>query len=55
VGPPVLERDALHVGLFPIPTPVGQLFTIGALGLAFLLALSLNRRLVLRPNAVLTC
>jgi hypothetical protein len=36
-----------------IPKAAAQLVTMGALGVAFLLALTVNRRLVLRPNAFL--
>ena len=38
----------------PVPLRVAQLFTMGALGLAILLALSINRRLYVRPNLVLS-
>ncbi len=37
----------------PIPQRVGQLLTMGALGAAGVLALSLNSRLLIRPNVVL--
>ncbi len=39
--------------LLPIPARVGQLITAGALGLALLLALALNPRMIIRPNVVL--
>ena len=37
--------------IVPIPATLGKLITQGALPLAFLLALTVNRRLVIRPNA----
>lgn len=37
----------------PIPGPVGQMVTQGALALAFLLALMVNPRVLLRPNVYL--
>lgn len=37
----------------PIPSPVGKLITQGALPLALLVAVSVNRRLAIRPNAFL--
>ena len=39
--------------ILPIPRPAAQLLTMGALGLALLLALNLNRQLLVRPNFVL--
>lgn len=39
--------------LLPIPKPVAQLFTMGALVLALVLAICLNPRLEIRPNLVL--
>src|SRR5580700_10861869 len=36
-----------------IPSSLGKLMTQGALGLAFLLALAVNRKLVVRPNTFL--
>lgn len=39
--------------LLPIPTVVGKVITQGALPLAFILALTVNRRLVIRPNVFL--
>lgn len=39
--------------LLPIPPRLAQLITAGALGLALLLALALNPRMLLRPNVVL--
>lgn len=40
--------------IVPIPSVVGKLLTQGALPLAFLLVLSLNRRRLVRPNVFLT-
>jgi hypothetical protein len=40
--------------LLPIPTFVGKLITQGALPMALLGALALNRRLIIRPNVFLT-
>lgn len=40
-------------GNLPIPRAATQMLTMGALGLALLLALSLNRRMLLRPTFVL--
>src|ERR1700684_1953784 len=37
----------------PVPTVAGQLITQGALPLALLVALTVNRRLVIRPNVFL--
>ncbi len=37
----------------PIPKRLGQLLTMGALGIALVLAIGLNRRLLIRPNLVL--
>lgn len=39
--------------IVPIPQRIGQALTMGALGVALLLAVSLNRRLLIRPNLVL--
>jgi hypothetical protein len=39
--------------LLGIPTPVGKAITQGALPIALLLALSVNRRVILRPNVFL--
>jgi hypothetical protein len=39
--------------LLPLPTVAGQLITQGALPLALLMALTVNRRLVIRPNVFL--
>ena len=39
--------------ILPIPSSVGKLVTQGALPLALLAALSINRRLAIRPNVVL--
>jgi O-antigen ligase len=39
--------------IVPIPDPVLQMITMGSLGLAFVLALVLNPRLQIRPNAFL--
>jgi hypothetical protein len=39
--------------IIPIPSIVGKLLTQGALALAFLLTLMLNRRLIVRPNVFL--
>jgi hypothetical protein len=36
--------------IVPIPSTVGKLITQGSLGVALLLALSVNRRIVIRPN-----
>ena len=41
------------VSLLPLPRRVGQLITAAALALAVVLALALNRRMVIRPNLVL--
>jgi antitoxin component of MazEF toxin-antitoxin module len=38
----------------PIPQRVAQALTMGALGVALMLAVSLNRRLLIRPNLVFT-
>jgi hypothetical protein len=40
-------------GLVPVPQAVGKLITQGSLGLALVLVLVLNRRGLVRPNAVL--
>src|SRR5690242_2883122 len=40
--------------IIPIPSAVGQLLTQGALPAALLLAWSVNRRLLIRPNVFLT-
>jgi O-antigen ligase len=40
--------------LFPFPHAVGQLITMGSLGLAFLLVVMRNRRLLIRPGLVLS-
>jgi O-antigen ligase len=45
-----LPNDGMIV---PVPKVVGQLVTMGALGVAFLLALMLNPRIKIRPNAYL--
>lgn len=39
--------------LIPLPTSVGKIITQGALGVALVLALSINRRVLLRPNIFL--
>jgi O-Antigen ligase len=39
--------------IFPIPSDLGKILTQGALALAFLLALTVNRKLVVRPNTFL--
>ncbi|MGH9092927.1 MAG: O-antigen ligase family protein [Acidimicrobiales bacterium] len=39
--------------LVPMPTSVGKVITQGALGVALVLALTLNRRLLVRPNLFL--
>lgn len=39
--------------LLPIPSVVGKLITQGALPIALLLALSVNRRVIVRPNVLL--
>ncbi len=39
--------------MFPIPATAGQIITQGALPLAIIVALTLNRRLVVRPNVFL--
>jgi O-Antigen ligase len=39
--------------LVPLPTTVGKLITQGALGVAFILALSINRKVLFRPNLFL--
>jgi hypothetical protein len=43
----------LGASIVPIPRPVAQMFTMGALGLALLLAVRLNPGLRIRPNLVL--
>ncbi len=43
----------IGASLLPIPKPVAQLFTMGALALAVVLAICLNPRLEIRPNLVL--
>ncbi len=40
--------------VFPISHRIGSILTQGALALAFVLALTVNRRLVVRPNLLLT-
>jgi hypothetical protein len=40
--------------VFPIPSSVGKAITQGALQLAILLALSVNRKLLIRPNVMLS-
>jgi hypothetical protein len=51
----VLNAATFYKGLsgFPIPGSVGKIVTQGALPLALLLALSVNRRLLVRPNVFL--
>ena len=39
--------------IIPIPTVLGKLLTQGALALAFILALMINRKLIVRPNVFL--
>ena len=39
--------------IVPIPTPIGKLLTQGALPVALLIALTVNRRIVIRPNVFL--
>ena len=39
--------------IFPIPSVLGKILTQGALALAFVLALTVNRKLVVRPNTFL--
>src|ERR1700722_1656112 len=43
-----------HQSVFPIPSSVGKSITQGALQLAILLALSVNRKLLIRPNVMLS-
>jgi hypothetical protein len=40
--------------VFPIPSSIGKAITQGALQLAILLALSVNRKLLIRPNVMLS-
>ena len=39
--------------LLPLPTSVGKMVTQGALGVALILAVSINRRALVRPNLFL--
>lgn len=43
----------ISVSVVPVPQPLGRLLAMGALGTAAVLALSLNRRLLVRPNVFL--
>lgn len=43
-----------HQSVFPIPSSVGKAITQGALQIAILLALSVNRKLLIRPNMMLS-
>lgn len=43
-----------HQSVFPIPSSAGKAITQGALQVAILLALSVNRRLLVRPNVMLS-
>lgn len=53
----LLVLDALtfypHVSALPIPSSIGKVVTQGALPAAILVALSVNRRAVIRPNVLL--
>lgn len=50
----VLNVLTYYGSLLPIPSFVGKIITQGALPVALLVALSLNRRLLVRPNVFLT-
>jgi hypothetical protein len=50
----VLDVLTYYGSIFPIPSFVGKIITQGALPAALLLAVSLNRRLVIRPNVFLS-
>ena len=49
----VLNALTYYGSILHIPSSVGKLITQGALPVALLLALSVNRRLVVRPNVFL--
>lgn len=53
----LLVLDALtfypHVSALPIPSSIGKIVTQGALPAAILVALSVNRRAIIRPNVLL--